>query len=256
MKLIPALAVFVGLASGLRSQTATNWTVNDCSGKSHELFADLDAGKVVVIVWVMPCALCINGALTAQTEVQNINSQNPNKVVYYVADDLGNTSCLALQDWCTTNGVTEGVAVSNKSISMTPYGASGMPKIVVVSGIQRQVLYNQNSPNIKATELRDAIASAVVISGVEETYADNSFFKVFPSPTADEITIALGQAKESGISIEVFDASGKKVIECDADPEYSNRIFHFNTSRLANGFYIVSVSDRESMYRGKVLIAR
>ena len=39
---------------GAFSQTATDFTCNDCAGSSHNLFSELDGGKVVVLVWVMP----------------------------------------------------------------------------------------------------------------------------------------------------------------------------------------------------------
>lgn len=34
--------------------TATDFTVNDCGGTSHNLFTELDAGKVIVLCWPMP----------------------------------------------------------------------------------------------------------------------------------------------------------------------------------------------------------
>lgn len=34
--------------------TATNFTVDDCNGVTHDLFTELDEGKVVIIAWVMP----------------------------------------------------------------------------------------------------------------------------------------------------------------------------------------------------------
>src|SRR5688572_13116309 len=96
-------AVFLTLALAYFSiagaQTATNWKVNDCSGISRELFQDLDGGKVVVVIWVMPCALCIDESLISQTEVQNALSTNPGRVVFYMADDNGNTDCTTMADW-------------------------------------------------------------------------------------------------------------------------------------------------------------
>ena len=35
-------------------QTAVNFTGNDCAGTSHTLFTELDAGKVIVVTFVMP----------------------------------------------------------------------------------------------------------------------------------------------------------------------------------------------------------
>lgn len=34
--------------------TATDFSVDDCKGDFYNLFTELDAGKVVIIAWVMP----------------------------------------------------------------------------------------------------------------------------------------------------------------------------------------------------------
>lgn len=42
----------------MAQEKATNFTCNDCSGVPHDLFNTLDSGKIVVMVWVMPCGAC------------------------------------------------------------------------------------------------------------------------------------------------------------------------------------------------------
>src|SRR5690606_34972739 len=93
--------------------TATNFNCNDCEGENHDLFDELDAGHVVVIVWVMPCATCINGALSAQTEVQNALMKRPGEVKFFLVDDYATTSCKSLKTWCTQNSITEATVFSN-----------------------------------------------------------------------------------------------------------------------------------------------
>src|SRR5437762_9149444 len=75
------------------SQTAGNFTCNDCSGTNHDLFTELNAGKVIVIAWVMPCSNCISGALAGYTEVQNF----PGQAYFYLSDDVANTTCSTLR---------------------------------------------------------------------------------------------------------------------------------------------------------------
>src|SRR5688500_514663 len=119
---------FIGIVMAglcMAQATATNFNANDCNGTNHDLFTDLDNGKVVVLCWVMPCVTCINPALTAQTEAKNAETANPGKVLYYVADDYANTTCATLVNWCNNNGINKATLFSNSTIKMTDYGTPG-----------------------------------------------------------------------------------------------------------------------------------
>lgn len=82
------LLSFTLLASAMimNGQTAVDFTVNDCAGTSHHLFGELDAGKVVVIAFVDPCASCIAPSGTALGIVQSFASSYPGRVLYYLSD--------------------------------------------------------------------------------------------------------------------------------------------------------------------------
>jgi hypothetical protein len=59
MKTILIGLLFFCFVNSSISQTAADFTANDCNGTSHHLFAELNAGKVVVVAFVMPCTDCI-----------------------------------------------------------------------------------------------------------------------------------------------------------------------------------------------------
>src|SRR6185436_4860235 len=108
----------------------------------HDLFAELDAGKVIVICWVMPCPACVNPALTTHNIVQTYQSTNPYKVIMYLVDDFANTTCTSLETWQNNTGVPDATPFSNSAINMNDYGGPGMPKIVVIGGPNHTVFYN------------------------------------------------------------------------------------------------------------------
>src|SRR5258705_1758845 len=85
---------------------AVNFTCNDCSSTAHNLFTELDAGKVVVLDFIMPCSACIAPSLTAYNIVQSYASSNPGRVLDYLSDDVGTTSCTSLNSWANTNGMS------------------------------------------------------------------------------------------------------------------------------------------------------
>lgn len=57
--------------------TASDFTATDCSSMSHNLYTELNAGKVVVISWVMPCSACVGGATAASNAVQSFATSHP-----------------------------------------------------------------------------------------------------------------------------------------------------------------------------------
>ncbi|HQI46179.1 MAG TPA: hypothetical protein PLC59_08990, partial [Bacteroidales bacterium] len=105
--------------------TAVNFICNDCKGTSHNLFTELDDGKVIVLVWVMPCATCISPSRSAYDAVQTYSSSHPGRVKFYLADDYVNTSCNTLTTWANNNGMTGATIFSNTAVNPANYGNVG-----------------------------------------------------------------------------------------------------------------------------------
>ena len=91
---------------GLFGQTtATDFSGNDCSGVSHHLFSELDAGQIIVVSFVMPCIGCVVPTQETQSVVEGFGASHPGKVAMYISDDDGGTSCAVLNTWRNSNGV-------------------------------------------------------------------------------------------------------------------------------------------------------
>jgi len=136
---------YVANANGTSGPTATDFNVVDCDGVSHHLFGELDAGKIIVIAWIMPCTSCITDPLNAHNIVQTYASTHPGRVVMYIADDYANTVCSTVVGWSNFYGMTNSTKFSDPAITMSDYGVDGMPKIVVLGGSNHKVYYNENS---------------------------------------------------------------------------------------------------------------
>lgn len=105
-KSIVTLALLVSGSLATSAQTtATDFTATDCSGNVHTLFSDLNSGKIVVMVWVMPCGSCISDAKAAYDAVQTFATSHPGKVLYYLADDFGDSNCATLTSWANSYGI-------------------------------------------------------------------------------------------------------------------------------------------------------
>lgn len=233
------------LSFGAIAQTATNFTCNDCSGVSYDLFTELDAGKVVVIDWVMPCASCVGPTLTTYNIVSSYQTSHPGKVLFFMADDYANTSCLSLNAWANQYGVPESAwsrRFVNSAIRMLDYGSNGMPKIVVLGGAGHTVFYNANN-TVNATALQNAINAALSVSGVEEGKGMIHSLSTYPNPAASDATLKFTVARTSDVTVELFNMKGKKVLDV-----YSGKVMAgektvgIETAKLTSGIYLVKVS--------------
>jgi len=228
----------------LYGQTAVNFNVNDCSGNNHILFNELDAGKVVIITWVMPCSTCIGPALSAQTEAQNFVPSNPGKIKHYIADDYANTNCTSLSGWCTTNGLTSINAVfSDAAIKMLDYGSNGMPKTVILAGTTHSVFFNENN-TLTVGNFVNAMNNALAASnsvGMKEVSEINSGFSYFPNPASSSLRLIANN--EPITSIELIDPIGNVLLSEKNSPNTETEI---NLKDVSSGIYLLKVNGRFS----------
>jgi hypothetical protein len=249
-------------SSLLRAQTtATDFTANDCNGASHNLFSELDAGKVVVLVWVMPCGNCIGDALTAQTEVQNALSSNPGKILFYVADDYGTTACSSVKSWCNTNGIIPNAVFVSGAIKMSDYGANGMPKVIVLGGSNHKVYYNEIAPDITASGIQAGISSAVAdinaSTGITTQSATQFGITIFPSPGNGLIRLQVNLPEASKVNVEIRNELGQVVKEIHSELlNPGTQIINMDAGTLARGNYFLTATNGQSTIKERLVITQ
>jgi hypothetical protein len=244
------LALVVALATQcVNAQTATDFTANDCNGVSHNLFSELDAGKVIVLCWVMPCASCTGPALTTYNVVQSYQATYPNQVFYYLVDDYANTVCASLNSWANANGISASswkFTFVNSAIKMTDYGQNGMPKIVVVGGSNHAVYYNSNN-TVSSEDLQNAISSALAAIGTAEAVQNFSSLKIFPNPSSSEAKIMFTLAQEAEVALEVYSLQGQllDVLLAEKLAQGQHEVI-MDVSGYALGTYLIRIQSNAS----------
>lgn len=236
--LLPAIGIF-------SQTTATDWTANDCSGNSVNLFTELNQGKVIVMVWVMPCGLCITPTQTAYNVAQSFSSSGCD-VDFYLMDDYANTNCTTLSNWATTNAVgTNSIKFSNAVIDMTDYGAAAMPKIVVVGGPTHTVYAIQNNA-ANGTALQTAITTACtdIANSVKDISGNIASLSLFPNPVSEKSTLSFDLVKESHLSIEVYDLLGSRIKSLGAGAYTAgSHNLEWNAKDLSDGIYFIRLTE-------------
>ena len=91
---IAVLIFSIGISFG--QTNATDFDATDCDGNAHNLFSELDSGKIIVIAWVMPCGPCGTHSLPAYVSALSYSTSHPGKVLFYMADDHINHNVINL----------------------------------------------------------------------------------------------------------------------------------------------------------------
>jgi len=238
-----------------QAQTATDFTATDCSGNSYNLFSELDAGKIVVITWTMPCGACIAGALTAYNIAQSYEASHPGKVKMLLVDDFGNTPCTAINSWGNSNGLTRSVKFSDASIRMNDYGSAGMPKTIAIAP-DHSVIFNQNN-GVNPDSLQAAIDAVLSTTSLNNVPTLISNMSVFPNPAGNTATLNLHLIRSSKLEVSFYDLQGKWIQKafvgnCNAG---ENQV-SLDLSRINSGLYQLKVLAENESSTLQLLIAR
>ena len=253
--LIPTLSSFA-------QTTATDFSATDCSGLGHNLFMELNAGKVVVMVWVDPCASCISDAIAGYYAAQSFATSNPGKVLYWLSDDIGNTTCSSLTAWAITNsiGPTDLTTFGNVGLTIdeTNYGGTGMPHVVVMGGSSHHIYYNQRNGSNDGVAITNAITQALSSTGVGTIDNNKDGLQVFPNPSDGIINIRYTNNTYAPAKICIYNVSGSLVQEIEAGNQQpgSNTLQINSDALLPDGLYYIKVSTDELTQTAKLIIAK
>lgn len=257
-KKIVLLSLFIMALSICKAQKAVNFTCNDCNGKTHDLFKNLDSGKVVVIDWVMPCGSCIAPSKTTYNVVRSYDTLYPGKIVMFVADDYANTACPSIVSWTESNGMPNTIKFSNSSIKMMDYGSNGMPKVVIIGGKNHDVFFNENNSNAgNITKLQNALNSAIAATlSIENLKINLNNVEIAPNPANQNFNLKINLKNSEKYSIELTDIAGKTVLNILKDELINDgeSTYEVNTDEIPNGVYLIKIYNNQTNKTLKIII--
>ena len=246
-KLLLTLFIASGITLTANAQTATNFSCNDCAGNFHDLFSELESGKVIVIDWVMPCGACTGPSQTTYNTVSSFQASHPNRVFFYLADDYANTNCASLNSWANSVNIPQNafsLRFSNAAIDMTHYGSTGMPKVVVLGGANHTVFLNANG-FVSTASLQNAINSALAATGISETNSIVSELRIGPNPASQEATLRFTLAEKTGLTVELYNLGGQKLEEVfSGEKSAGEYALQVPCGNLETGLYLVKVEAK------------
>ena len=255
--ILKSLLVLFAVNISFSQTTATNFITDDCNGITHNLFDELDNGNVVVIAWVMPCTPCATYSLPAYSAVQSFATSHPGQVHFYMADDIANTSCTSLSSWGDNYNMSNSTFFSSSDVNMNGYGVAGMPKVVVLGGLDHHVYFNENDNKINLSGVQTAIDSALN-SFVSSTSELVSTFQLntFPNPTQDKLTVNYHLNKDKEVTFEIIDLLGMKVQNVVVFNIPGTHTADLNVSELPSANYILRIQTSERTENIKFTISK
>lgn len=228
-----------------KAQTAMQFSGVDCNSNPVDLFADLDAGKAVILHFYMPsCGSCPPPAQKIQAMANKINAMYPGMVKGYAFPFQNSTTCTYSSSWVSSNSLSTLYApMDSGATQVAYYGGFGMPTVVLLGGTDHRVMFStQSFSTSDTTIMRDSILNLLNGStGIEGLSNTVSSFSMFPNPATDNVSINLDLKETSNLLISVTDITGKQVTIISEEKQNGNVTKQFSTALLPNGNYFIRV---------------
>ena len=253
-------AAFILSANLMKSQTALQLSGNDCNGVSHDLYADLDAGKAVILHFFMPnCGSCPPPAQKIQAMANNILAIHPGMITAYAMPFNNSTTCASTASWVTNSGLSLYAPFDSGATQVAHYGGFGMPTVVLLGGTDHHVMFStQSFSTSDTTQMRDSILALLSSgsSGLNLIEKNISSINVYPNPANENVQFELNVTKPTNIKIEILNLLGDVVSEIYDAKTYEGILKkQISTTEFSNGIYFMKVTVEGNFENYKFTVA-
>lgn len=256
---ILVIAVSILISKSFAQTTAMQLSGADCNGMNHDLFADLDAGKAVILHFFMPnCSSCPPPAQKIQAMANNILANHPGKITAYAMPYINTATCSYTSTWCSSNGLSLYMPYDSGATQVAHYGGFGMPTVVLLGGAgSHRVMFSTLSFNTSDTTImRDSILRLIgaMPNAINELPKSVQSFNVFPNPSSNQINIQLELNQLTDVAIDVTDITGKLIASVLNEKQIGIVKKQFNTASLPNGNYIIRLTTNHKTITKKLTV--
>lgn len=193
-------------------------------------------------------------SLTAGVHSVTVTDANGCAVTLY---DTLNQPASALS---ATSVSTDQVGSTNGSITLTVNGGSPIYQYVWSNAaVSQNITAAAGTYTVTITDANNCtfVLTDTInfISGIEGAYSGVRKISLYPNPTAGDATLLVELENEKPISVEVFDAFGRIVLEQKA-ASAKHEVIHLDLKDFAAGLYSVRVKVEGSTYTKQLAIQR
>lgn len=257
---LSGLAIFANLFQSANAQNVIQLTGNDCNGINHNLLADLDAGKAVILHFYMPnCGSCPPPAQKIQAMANRILTTHPAMITAYAMPYNNTSTCASTSSWVTTNNLSLYAPFDSGAAQVANYGGFGMPTVVLLGGTgqnKRVMFVTQSFSTSDTTIMRDSILNLFQsATGINTNTSSSPKFDLFPNPASNQLMINYQIKATAALNITLTDLNGKVITTIFQDKISAGTYNQtFDLSEISNGIYLVNFKLNEQSTIQKVAI--
>lgn len=256
---ILVIALVFSSALSNAQQTAMQFTGLDCNNNTVDLFADLDAGKAVVLFYYMPnCGACPPPAMQIQSMANGVMNTYPGMVKAYAYPFQNSTTCSYSASWVTSNSLSLYTPMDSGATQVAYYGGFGMPTVVLLGGADHRVLFvTQNYLAGDTAIMRDSILGLFGATAVADLQGGVMDIRLFPSPANDQLQFELNTVGSAGLKVDILNLAGELVSSVYPSGNVVSGFCRMNisTAHLSSGVYLLRVSSDVSTQQVKFVVA-
>lgn len=237
--------------------TAMNYDFIDCAGNPQSIFADLDAGKALIIEYFMTsCSPCITAGATLEEMKADLIAEFPGMIKAYAFGFSDTYNCTTINNWVTTNGITS-IPADSGALQVAYYGGMGMPTIVILGGgTSHAVLgspylsYTTSDTATMANDIRNFLNG----TGIKENNLVSNI-NLYPNPSNEQVKLTFELKEISTVKIELFDISGRLVSSISEKKNQVGGIVEtINTNLFSQGSYLIQINANGNISKQKLNI--
>jgi Secretion system C-terminal sorting domain len=260
MKKLYTFLIFVGMSLVASSQmTAMDFNRNDCNGNAHHLFADLDAGNVVILEYIMlNCNPCIAAGHTLEAMKTDLLAQFPGKVKSYSFGFTNAYSCSSIASWVSSNGFTS-VPMDSGNVAVSYYGGFGMPTVVILGGGSNHFVlgdadldFMSSDTATMAGNIRNFLSQATAVAPAMNLIDA----QLYPQPANQQVLLEMNLREAGILQITLLDFTGRE-IKLLYSGMTKMGTFHntIETQALSNGVYLLRLQQGNQLLTKRLTVA-
>lgn len=238
--------------------TAYDFNMNDCNGKMHHLFSELDSGNVVVMEFFMlSCSPCIVAGKSLDAMLIPLKNKYGEKVRFYQFGFTKSYTCTQIQNWVSTNGFANSVPFDSGDVQVAYYGGMGMPTIAVVAGKEHKVLFTtmDYKPATDTAIISSDIHTFFNTTGIPTNVNMSSSVSVYPNPASGTMTLNLKFERPGTLNLTLMNLQGQIVFELPKEnfkPGMWNKTL--SLPELQQGTYFLNGNFGDQFFIKKITI--
>ncbi|HKR04278.1 MAG TPA: T9SS type A sorting domain-containing protein [Bacteroidia bacterium] len=109
------------------------------------------------------------------------------------------------------------------------------------------------SPGSSRMGLPNIFTDYVIASGAEEVQLQAAGFTIYPNPVSENSIVTFQPDKKSGVTIELFNASGKLVHSQHYKAEPGHNKFELITNKLQTGIFLMALKNERKIFSKKII---